>query len=248
MARTYQSDYKHAYKTSNYNLDYRPGESDLQYYKRLAKVADQRMVRLEKLAGIYEDPKTKQILPGVEGFEKATKYAYDKALRDLELYGGGKRFNTKPPLNPDGTVDNRLLSEKLADMRSFLSSVTSTKQGIVSVYTERAKTFNAQFGTNYTWQDLADFYQSGDADKALQAASSATVQKAIGKIQHAKERMLKEMNKNAKVTLAKDDKIVYSKAMDLLKSDKLNLSVLKGLTSEQKNRMAEILTEMEKEK
>ena len=133
-------------------------------------------------------------------------------------------------------------------MRAFLSSVTSTKQGIVSVYTERAHTFNTQFGTNYTWQDLADFYQSGDADKALQAASSATVQKAIGKIQHAKEQMLKEMNKNSKVTLDKEDKIVYKKAMDLLKSDKLNLSILKGVNAEQKLRMAEILTEMEKEK
>ena len=229
------ANYKHEYKFRPYNLDYKPGESDLQYYKRLAKVADQRLVRLEQLS--------KQ-----EGFEKVTRFAYERAMRDLELYGGGKRFNTKPPLNADGTVDNRLLSEKLADMRSFLSSVTSTKQGIVSVYTERAKTFNAQFGTNYSWQDLADFYQSGDADKALQAASSATVQKAIGKIQHAKEQMLKEMNKNAKVTIDKEDKIVYKKAMELLKSDKLNLSVLKGITSEQKQRMAEILTEMEKEK
>ena len=229
------ANYKHEYKFRPYNLDYRPGESDLQYYKRLAKVADQRLVRLEQLS--------KQ-----EGFEKVTRFAYERAMRDLELYGGGKRFNTKPPLNADGTVDNRLLSEKLADMRSFLSSVTSTKQGIVSVYTERAKTFNTQFGTNYSWQDLADFYQSGDADKALQAASSATVQKAIGKIQHAKEQMLKEMNKNAKVTIDKEDKIVYKKAMELLKSDKLNLSVLKGITSEQKQRMAEILTEMEKEK
>lgn len=229
------ANYKHEYKTRPYNLDYKPGESDLQYYKRLAKVADQRLVRLEQLS--------KQ-----EGFEKVTKFAYDKAMRDLELYGGGKRFNTKPPLNKDGTVDNRLLSEKLADIRAFLSSVTSTKQGIVSVYTERAKTFNEQFGTNYSWQDLADFYQSGDADKALQAASSATVQKAIGKIQHAKEQMLKEMNKNGKITMDKEDKIVYKKAMDLLKSDKLNLSVLKGITGEQRLRMAEILTEMEKEK
>ena len=229
------ANYKHEYKFRPYNLDYKPGESDLQYYKRLAKVADQRLVRLEQLST-------------QSGFEKVTKFAYDKAMRDLELYGGGKRFNTKPPLNKDGTVDNRLLSEKLADMRSFLSSVTSTKQGIVSVYTERARTFNTQFGTNYSWQDLADFYQSGDADKALQAASSATVQKAIGKIQHAKEQMLKEMNKNSKVTLDKEDKIVYKKAMDLLKSDKLNLSVLKGVTGEQKLRMAEILTEMEKEK
>lgn len=229
------ANYKHEYKFRPYNVDYKPGESDLQYYKRLAKVADQRLVRLEQLS--------KQ-----EGFEKVTRFAYERAMRDLELYGGGKRFNTKPPLNADGTVDNRLLSEKLADMRSFLSSVTSTKQGIVSVYTERAKTFNAQFGTNYSWQDLADFYQSGDADKALQAASSATVQKAIGKIQHAKEQMLKEMNKNAKVTIDKEDKIVYKKAMELLKSDTLNLSVLKNITGEQKQRMAEILIEMEKEK
>ena len=229
------ANYKHEYKFRPYNVDYKPGESDLQYYKRLAKVADQRLVRLEQLS--------KQ-----EGFEKVTRFAYERAMRDLELYGGGKRFNTKPPLNADGTVDNRLLSEKLADMRSFLSSVTSTKQGIVSVYTERAKTFNVQFGTNYSWQDLADFYQSGDADKALQAASSATVQKAIGKIQHAKEQMLKEMNKNAKVTIDKEDKIVYKKAMELLKSDTLNLSVLKNITGEQKDRMAEILTEMEKEK
>ena len=229
------ANYKHEYKFRPYNVDYKPGESDLQYYKRLAKVADQRLVRLEQLS--------KQ-----EGFEKVTRFAYERAMRDLELYGGGKRFNTKPPLNADGTVDNRLLSEKLADMRSFLSSVTSTKQGIVSVYTERAKTFNAQFGTNYSWKDLSDFYQSGDADKALQAASSATVQKAIGKIQHAKEQMLKEMNKNAKVTIDKEDKIVYKKAMELLKSDTLNLSVLKNITGEQKDRMAEILTEMEKEK
>ena len=216
------ANYKHEYKFRPYNLDYKPGESDLQYYKRLAKVADQRLVRLEQLSQ-------------QEGFEKVTRFAYERAMRDLEL-------------NADGTVDNRLLSEKLADMRSFLSSVTSTKQGIVSVYTERAKTFNAQFGTNYSWQDLADFYQSGDADKALQAASSATVQKAIGKIQHAKEQMLKEMNKNAKVTLDKEDKIVYKKAMELLKSDTLNLSVLKNITGEQKDRIAEILTEMEKEK
>ena len=38
------------YKVKTYNLDYKPGESDLEYYHRLAKVADQRLVRLEELA------------------------------------------------------------------------------------------------------------------------------------------------------------------------------------------------------
>ena len=94
-----------------YNLDYKPGETDLEYYHRLAKVADQRLVRLEEAAGLRKGK------AGEAGFEKVTAYAYDRAMRDLEVYGDSKRFNTKPPLNKDGTVDNRLLSEKLADIR-----------------------------------------------------------------------------------------------------------------------------------
>lgn len=238
--------YKHEYKVREYNMDYRPGETDLQYYKRLAKVADQRLVRLEELAGLRTDKQGNPI-PGKPGYEKVTKYAYDRAMRDLELYGGGNRFNTKPPLNKDGTVDNRLLSEKISDIRAFLSSVTSTKAGIEQVYTERAKTFNKQFGTNYTWQDLADFYQSGDAQKALQYASSDTIQRAIGKIMRAKMEMEKDIAKNGNVTLSKkNDKIIFDTAEKLLKSSDLDLSILKGVNTEQKKVLMQKLKEMEK--
>lgn len=240
--------YKHEYKVREYNLDYRPGETDLQYYKRLAKVADQRLVRLEELAGLRKD-KQGNLIPGKPGYEKVTKYAYDRAMRDLELYGGGNRFNTKPPLNPDGTVDNRLLSEKLSDIRTFLSSVTSTKAGIEQVYKERANTFNTQFGTNYTWQDLADFYHSGDAQKALQYASSDTIQKAIGKIMRAKAKVLKDMKANGNITMSnkREDKLVYDTAKDLLKSSDLDLSILKGMNAEQKKAMMKELKVMQKE-
>lgn len=234
--------YKHSYKVREYNMDYKPGETDLQYYKRLAKVADQRLLRLEELAGLRPGK------PGKPGYEKVTKYAYERAMRDLEIYGGGNRFNTKPPLNKDGTVDNRLLSEKISDIRAFLSSVTSTKAGIEQVYSERAKTFNSQFGTNYTWQDLADFYQSGDAQRALRVASSETIQKSIGKIQLAKDKLAKELKDNGKVTLsAKTDKLVYDKAHELLKSKDLDLSILKGMSRKDKKRLNEILSEMEAE-
>ena len=168
-------------------------------------------------------------------------------MRDLELYGGGNRFNTKPPLNKDGTVDNRLLSEKISDIRAFLSSVTSTKAGIEQVYSERAKTFNKQFGTNYSWQDLADFYQSGDAQKALQYASSETIQKAIGKIMKAKAQMEKDMAKNANITMSqKENKIVYDTAKNLLKSSDLDLSILKGMSEEQKKIILQNLGKMQK--
>lgn len=235
MAKQYQGDYKHAYKVRSYNLDYKPGESDLEYYRRLAKAADQRLVRIEQLSE-------------VPGYEKVKNYAYDRAMRDLEIYGGGKRFNTKPPLNADGTVDNRLLSEKLADMRTFLSSVTSTKQGINQVYSQRAKTFNEKFGTSYTWQDLADLYQSGDADRLIKRyKDSDVVQRAIGIIQHAEKKLAQEMKQNKKITLDKTDKLVYEKALDILGTKDLNLSVLKGKTAAQKKRMAEIIGEMEEE-
>lgn len=236
------SDYAHQYKTRSYNLDYKPGESDLEYYRRLAKAADQRLLRLEQLAGKVEGVK------GTPGYEKATMYAYDRAMRDLEIYGGGKRFNTKPPLNKDGTIDNRLLHEKMADMRAFLSSVTSTKSGITQVYEQRAKTFNEQFGTSYTWMDLADFYQSGDADKALKNASSGTVQKSIGIIQHALKQAEKELKDNKKITLDKvnKDKLAYSKSIELLKSNDLDLSILKGVSKEQKQRALQIIEEKQK--
>ena len=88
-ARSTKHEYRSAerYKSS---IEQRAGESDLDYYTRLAKQADQRLVRLEKLSN---EP----------GFENVKKYAYAAAMRDIESYGGaGKkmRFNTKPPKAP----------------------------------------------------------------------------------------------------------------------------------------------------
>lgn len=230
--------YKHDYKTRVYNTDYKPGESDLEYYKRLAKVADQRLIRLEELAGMREGK------PGAEGYEAVTQYAYAKAMRDLELYGGGKRFNTKPPLNKDGTVDERLLHEKLADIRAFLTSVTSTKEGINQVYQQRANTFNENFGTNYTWQQLADYYNSGDADKLAKDLSSSTVQKAIGVVQHSLSKARAELDKNQKVTI--QDKIVVKEAIKMLK--RTDLSLTSGFTTEEKARAVQIIKEYQKGK
>lgn len=227
--------YKHQYKVRAYNLDYKPGETDLQYYKRLAKVADQRLVRLEQLSK-------------VEGFEKVKSFAYDRAMRDLEAYGGGTRFNTKPPVNAAGEIDQRLLSEKLADMRTFISSVTSTKKGIEAVFSERAKTFNQEFGTSYTWQDLADYYQSGDASRAAKRIpASNTTQRAIGIVQAARKQAEKEMAQNKKITINKQDRVVYEKARELLKSGDLDLSILKGTDKEVRARMEQIIFEYEQE-
>lgn len=232
------------YKVRAYNLDYKPGETDLEYYHRLAKVADQRLVRLEEMAGMREGK------AGTPGMEKVTAYAYDRAMRDLEIYGGGKRFNTKPPLNADGTVDNRLLSEKLADIRTFLSSVTSTKQGVQQVYQERANTINDKFGTNFTWTDLADYFRSGDANTKLKGKviNSDLLLRAIGVIQRADEEVVKDIKKNKDKVTKSTDKMVYKKALEIMKTeDSLKGSILKGVSKERRKLIEAKIEEFKRE-
>ena len=210
-----------------YDLSYKPGEDALQYYKRLAKVADQRLVRLEKLE---QTP----------NFENVTAYAYARAQRDISRYTeGGHRFNTKPPLNKDGTVNTRLLNEKIADIKTFISSVSSTKAGIVSTYEKRAKTLNDKYGTSYSWEDLADYFQSGDFEKHKKDYGSETIFKALGKIKRAENKVLQDIDNNNKRQIT--DKVALDVAIKMLKTQ--NTHIYKMYTKEERQLL---LDELEK--
>lgn len=209
-----------------YDLSYKPGEDALQYYRRLAKVADQRLVRLEKLA---ETP----------NFENVTAYAYARAQRDISRYTEGHRFNMKPPLNKDGTVNTRLLNEKIADIKTFISSVSSTKAGIISTYQKRAKTLNDKYGTGYTWEDLADYFQSGDFEKHKKDYGSETIFKALGKIKRAENKVLQDIDNNNKRQIT--DKVALDVAIKMLKTQ--NTHIYKMYTKEERQLL---LDELEK--
>ena len=149
-----------------YNIEQKPGETIEHYYKRLAKVADQRLRRLEDLQG-------------VEGYENAWKWAYKNAQRDIEKWGGRSekgRFDTAAPSDP------RQLRAKINDIKAFLGSKTSTKQGITQVYKKRAATWNEKYKTNVTWEDLAKYYSKGINEKMERDFASDTVNKAIAVI------------------------------------------------------------------
>ena len=124
-------------------------------YRKLAKRADQRLVRLKKLS---EKP----------GFEAVTQYAYRVAQRDIRAWSGEKatRFNTKPPSNTNQ------LKAKIADIKKFLDSASSTwgetkeTKGIKKIYQDRADTINKKLkkdgiNANFTWQDIARLFESG---------------------------------------------------------------------------------------
>lgn len=150
-----------------YSYEMRPGESLQSYYRRIAKVADQRLVRLENLA---DQP----------GYGNATQWAYKRAMRDIASWSGddAKRFNTKPPANVNQ------LRAKINDIKTFLGSESSTKSGISSTYKQRVSTLNKKYGTKYQVDDLQKLFSSSLWKKMeTKGYDSDTIMKAIGYIQ-----------------------------------------------------------------
>lgn len=124
----------------------------LKEYRRLAKRADQRMVRLE---GYRHD----------KGMSNILSYAYSTAQKAIRHWSGEKamRFNTAPPKTEQGLI------QKIADINAFLNAPTSTKKGILDVYKKRAEAVNKTFYGDdkkkyLTWQEWANFWDKVDAD------------------------------------------------------------------------------------
>ncbi len=204
-----------------YNTEQKPGESLEHWYRRLAKTADQRLVRLEG----YQHQ---------DYFESATKWSYAKAQRDIRRWSGedATRFNTKMP---EKTED---VYAKISDMRSFIESPTSTKQGIIGIYKQRAKTFNegridpktgekkGGFGTQFTWQDIAVYYESGMAQKWSDKYGSETALRTIAVIQKNKKKIQKAIEKGRKIDIRVDDEILGETVKSALKDENLQLELL----------------------
>lgn len=146
--------------------------------RKLAKRANQRMVRLER----YSER---------QGYKGILKYSYENAQKDIKaLYGksGSKlRFTENQKLIPmnDGTKDITgadlykanvsALKNKIKAMNTFLNAVSSTlnpikqgkeiiKPGIRQVYDKRTNTINERFlkeyGLELTQEDLRRFFES----------------------------------------------------------------------------------------
>lgn len=172
-------------------IEMQPGETTLGYYERIAATADNRLRAIEALRH-------------QEHFTNVDQYAYARAMRDIQSYGGAKRFSTKPPENAKD------LSAKIADIKRFLNAPTSTKSGIVSVYMERATTLNTKYGINMTWQNLADMFESGIFDNLSSKYASETAMRIIGEIRGLSRKQIEDIknNKNMKGESILDNSVI----------------------------------------
>lgn len=199
---------------AGYDIEQKPGESLEKYYHRLAKTADQRLVRLES----YEHDKY---------FKPATQWAYSRAQHDLQKWTGKGpgakklRFNTAAPKG-----DEKLIS-KINDIKQFLSSPTSTKKGIIDVYQKRADTINEKYGTSFDWMSLAKYYDSGQADLWDSKFGSKTALRTIGKIQKEGKKVIEKINEAVtKDQKAEDKSMADAMVRKALKDNELNIEDL----------------------
>ena len=184
-------------------------------YKTLAKTADQRMVRLEKAS---EE----------EGFHGITNYAYARAARDIEAWDGESAEH--PRFNRNIPKSTQELLEKIEDIKTFLSSETSTKSGMIAINKRRAATINENNGTNLTWKDLNEIFGDGSLTEALDdtfAGSDSRIE-TVGNLKKNKKKILKAIDdakrkhKRVKVDISvkdasgKPDRVIEEKIKEMI--------------------------------
>lgn len=154
-------------------------------YRKLAKRADQRLVRLEKLSQN-------------KNFKQVKQWAYKNAATDAIHWGASAdkpRFNIAPPKTEKGKINTTQLKAKIQDMKNFLEKPTSTKAGIVNIYQKKADTLNQKYkdwGLDLNWSDVGDFFESKLYKKLGKSMGSGTRIKAIATIKENEEEILKD--------------------------------------------------------
>lgn len=158
-------------------------------YRKLAKRADQRLLRLEKISG-------------QKNFKKVKQWAYKNAVTDALLWGANPkkpRFNIAPPTDKNGKISTTMLQAKIRDIQNFMEKPTSTKAGIIKIYQKKADTLNEKYkdyDLHLDWSDVGDFFESKLYKKLAGSFTSGTRIKAIATIKSNEAEVLKDFEKH----------------------------------------------------
>lgn len=199
----------------------------LDEYIRLAKKANRRLKSLERLSAD-------------ENFKSVLNWSYRRAIHDIKTWGGNKRFIVSD--SKLSKLSTQTLSAMRNDVYFFLNSKTSTKRDIIKNYKEKTATFNKKYGLNWSWKDMANYFENdGLRDKLEQVGfSSKTSLMLIGvfrKNPEEIEKIIKDFNNNHKVSkeIEKEvEKLRGNKENGALIFDEKNIPKLSKLFSENK--------------
>ena len=96
----------------------------------------------------------------------------------------------------------------------------------MDVYKQRADTINKKYGTKFTWQSLAKFYDSGQAELWDSKFGSKTALRTIGVIQKKSEAMLKRIREADEKDQKVDNDMIEAMVKKALADNELNIEDL----------------------
>lgn len=164
----------------------------MKIYRQKAKMADQRLVRLERAAGKRSAIKGESAKAGMENI---LNYAYRKAMMDIRQWSGAsaKRFNTAPPKGKDTRADIMKLRAKIQDIQDFLDMPTSSAYETEKIYARRAEGLSKTWGIDMTWQEIKQVTDSALFEKLESKMDRYIVLKVLGVIQDNKDSVEKRL-------------------------------------------------------
>lgn len=172
-------------------------------YKKLAKRANQRLLRLEQRAGIN---------PAL------LDWAYAHAQEDIRKWRGTGRNRYPSTVKQDAPISQ--LQARIADVEKFLEMETSTITGVKKVNEARVNTINRNYGTDFSSGDFQQFARSGQLDKLKAQYGSKTMWKAIGQIRRNMDKLVEQMRQHKKreIIVDEDDPILQNTVDEILSS------------------------------
>ena len=175
----------------------------MQQYKKLAKQANMRLLRLEKRAG--SNP-------------ALLDWAYAHAQEDIRKWRGSGKHRYPSTVKQDAPISQ--LQARIADVEKFLEMETSTISGVKRVNEKRVDTINNKYGTDFTSSDFQQFARSGMLDKLKAQYGSKTMWKAIGQIRKNMDTLVKQMkqHKAREIIVDEDDPILQATVDEILSS------------------------------
>lgn len=199
LRKAQQAKVKQLTDPASYAIDYsRPLGPQ---YKNLVHKANLRIDKLMKLSKF-------------EGYKNVKKWS----LANLIYSAKGRGYLTKT-----GKISSKIpeteaeIQKRIKALQTFLSSITSTKVGINELYQKRADTINERYGTNFTWQDIGTYFESGISQKYDEKYGSKTALKAIGEIQKQSDLIQQEVKQHKAKTIRVDDSELQTTVDQLLK-------------------------------
>lgn len=196
------------------------GEELIKQYAKEAKAADRRLRSIE--AASY-NPK----------FEGIKKYAYAKAVRDIEERFGSVKPGERARFDKK-TIKNKSeddIRKALADVRDFMQKPSSSPAALKQVYIQRVQTINAHYGTNFKWQEFADFVSDERFKTLVSGYGSDTFFTKVGQQMKPARKVVNEMNKNKNRVIRSDNDADINKLiLDSLEAESISITDLpKGL-------------------